>query len=101
MCGPTIARRRNSWPSKKELAQPAPPTVGLARRDQGNPSEFGDAALWLSLIHRAAAERVQPWVRANVQAPMVEETRQLHEVGFPRHGLRPLDYAAWKAAAKY
>jgi hypothetical protein len=35
--------------------------------------------------------------RANVQALIVEELRRLHEGVLARYGLRPAEFAIWKA----
>ncbi len=48
-------------------------------------------------IQRAVAERVPEGSQADVQALTVEELRRLHEGVLARHGLRPSEYAAWKA----
>lgn len=51
----------------------------------------------LSSIQRAVAERVPQEAQTDVQALIVEELRRLHEGVLARYGLRPSDYAAWKA----
>ncbi len=51
----------------------------------------------LARIQRAVAERVAEDAQAGVQALMVEELRSLHEGVLARYGLRPFEYAAWKA----
>ncbi len=51
----------------------------------------------LSCIQQAVAMHVAEGEQANVQALMVEELRRLHEGVLARYGLRPSDYAAWKA----
>lgn len=51
----------------------------------------------LSCIQRAVAERVPQGEQAGVQALIVEELRRLHEGVLARYGLRPSEYAAWKA----
>ena len=51
----------------------------------------------LTRIQRAVAEQVAEHERANVQALIVEELRRLHEGVLARYGLRPSQYAAWKA----
>ena len=48
-------------------------------------------------IQRAVAERVPEHEQPNVQAVIVEELRRLHEGVLARYGLRPSEYAAWKA----
>jgi fido (protein-threonine AMPylation protein) len=50
-----------------------------------------------SCIQRAVAERVHDGEQAGVQALIVEELRRLHEGVLARYGLRPSEYAAWKA----
>lgn len=51
----------------------------------------------LSSIQRSVARRVPAHEQPNVQALIVDELRRLHEGVLARHGLRPSDYAAWKA----
>ena len=51
----------------------------------------------LTCIQQAVAKRVAEHERANVQALIVEELRRLHEGVLARYGLRPSQYAAWKA----
>jgi hypothetical protein len=51
----------------------------------------------LSSIQRAVAERVTQDAQTDVQALIVEELRRLHEGVLARYGLRPSEYAAWKA----
>ncbi|MFU8816506.1 MAG: Fic family protein, partial [Pseudomonadales bacterium] len=51
----------------------------------------------LSCIQRAVAERVHDGEQAGVRALIVEELRRLHEGVLARYGLRPSEYAAWKA----
>lgn len=88
---------------KQELAQPDP--LRLAWRDVIKETVrevvMQPGVDPLSVIQRAAAERVPKGVRANVQTLMVDELRRLHEGVLARYGLRPSDYAAWKAAARY
>jgi fido (protein-threonine AMPylation protein) len=88
---------------KQELAQPDP--LRLAWRGMIKET-IRDVVMQpgvdpLSLIQRAAAERVPQEVRANVQTLVIEELRRLHEGVLARYGLRPSDYAAWRAAEKY
>jgi fido (protein-threonine AMPylation protein) len=88
---------------KQELAQPDP--LRLAWRGMIKET-IRDVVMQpgvdpLSLIQRAAAERVPEQVRANVQTLVIEELRRLHEGVLARYGLRPSDYAAWRAAEKY
>jgi hypothetical protein len=52
----------------------------------------------LSNIRRSVAERVPEQEQPDVQALIVEELRRLHEGVLARYGLRPSEYAAWKAA---
>lgn len=51
----------------------------------------------LSLIDEAVAVRVPAGEQANVKALIVEELRRLHEGVLARYGLRPSEFAAWKA----
>ncbi len=51
----------------------------------------------LSCIARAVAARVPEREQVGVQALIVEELRRLHEGVLARYGLRPSEYAAWKA----
>jgi Fic family protein len=51
----------------------------------------------LSSIHRSVAELVAEQEQPDVQALIVEELRRLHEGVLARYGLRPSEYAAWKA----
>lgn len=51
----------------------------------------------LSSIQRSVAERVPKQEQSDVQALIVEELRRLHEGVLARYGLRPSEYAAWKA----
>jgi Fic family protein len=50
-----------------------------------------------SNIQRSVAKRVPKHEQPNVQALLVEELRRLHEGVLARYGLRPSEYAAWKA----
>lgn len=52
----------------------------------------------LSSIAHAVADRVPAQERPAVQALIVEELRRLHEGVLARYGLRPSEYATWKAA---
>ena len=85
---------------RKDLAEPAP--LRLAWRDlikqtiQGlvkHPEQEP-----LTCIQRVVAECVPEGEQASVQALIVEELRRLHEGVLARYGLRPLEYAAWRAA---
>lgn len=51
----------------------------------------------LTTIARAVAEQVPASTQPDVQALIVEELRRLHEGVLARYGLRPSEYAAWKA----
>lgn len=51
----------------------------------------------LSSIQRAVAAHVPEREQHDVQALLVEELRRLHEGVLARYGLRPSEYAAWKA----
>ncbi len=51
----------------------------------------------ISSIQRSVAERVPAPEQADVQALIIEELRRLHEGVLARYGLRPSEYAAWKA----
>ena len=84
---------------KQDLAEPDP--TRLAYRDVikqtihavvTHPDE--DA---LHAIAQAVAERVPGPDRAAVQSLTVDELRRLHEGVLARYGLRPSEFAAWKA----
>jgi Fic family protein len=51
----------------------------------------------LACIARAVTEQVPTPEQSDVRALVVEELRRLHEGVLARYGLRPSDYAAWKA----
>jgi len=51
----------------------------------------------LAQIRRTVARHVPEHEQPSVQALIVEELRRLHEGVLARYGLRPSDYAAWKA----
>lgn len=51
----------------------------------------------LACIQRFVAKRVPAQEQPDVQALIVEELRRLHEGVLARYGLRPSEYAAWKA----
>ncbi|MEZ5738010.1 MAG: Fic family protein [Burkholderiaceae bacterium] len=51
----------------------------------------------LSCIQRAVSKGVPQGEQAGVQALIVEELRRLHDGVLARYGLRPSEYAAWKA----
>lgn len=86
---------------KQDLAEPDP--MRLAYRDVikqtlhavvTRPDE--DA---LHVIAAAVATRVPEADRAAVQSLIVDELRRLHEGVLARYGLRPSEFAAWKAQA--
>jgi hypothetical protein len=84
---------------KQDMAQPDP--LRLAWRDlikQTIREVITQPELEpLVCIQRSVAERVPEGEQAGVQALMVEELRRLHEGVLARYGLRPSEYAAWKA----
>ena len=51
----------------------------------------------LSCIQQAVINRVSEQERVSVQALIVEELRRLHEGVLARYGLRPSEYASWRA----
>lgn len=51
----------------------------------------------LSHIQQAVTAHVPAPAQANVQALLIEELRRLHEGVLARYGLRPAEYATWKA----
>jgi Fic family protein len=51
----------------------------------------------LSHIQQAVAAHVPAPEQASVQALLIEELRRLHEGVLARYGLRPAEYATWKA----
>jgi hypothetical protein len=51
----------------------------------------------LSSIQQSVTEHIPEHEQPGVQALIVEELRRLHEGVLARYGLRPSDYAAWKA----
>ncbi|MDX5298694.1 MAG: hypothetical protein LPK85_07060 [Gammaproteobacteria bacterium] len=51
----------------------------------------------LSSIQQSVAERVPEQEQPAVQALIIEELRRLHKGVLARYGLRPSEYAAWKA----
>ncbi|MBB3119518.1 hypothetical protein [Pseudoduganella violacea] len=55
----------------------------------------------LANIQRSVAERVPEPGQPQVQALIVEELRRLHEGVLARYGLRPSEYAAWKALHRH
>ena len=84
---------------KQDLAEPDP--TRLAYRDVIKQTIHavvmlpGDDAL--SVIAQAVAERVPEPDRAAVQSLIVDELRRLHEGVLARYGLRPSEFAEWKA----
>jgi len=85
---------------KQDLAEPDP--LRLAWRD------FIKASLRevvthpeldpLDTIRQAVARQVPAHAQPEVQALIIEELRRLHEGVLARYGLRPSEFAAWKAA---
>lgn len=84
---------------KQDLAEPDP--LRLAWRDLIKQTirdvVSAPARDPLSSIHRVVVEQVPPQLQTDVQALIVEELRRLHEGVLARYGLRPSEYAAWKA----
>ena len=84
---------------KQDLAEPDP--IRLAYRDlikqtiHAVVTQVQDEAL--AVIAHAVADRVPAPDRAAVQAAIVDELRRLHEGVLARYGLRPSEFAAWKA----
>jgi Fic family protein len=84
---------------KQDLSEPDP--ARLAWRDliketiRAVVTQPGADAL--SVIQTAVAEKAPQTERANVQALIVEELRRLHEGVLARYGLRPSEFADWKA----
>lgn len=84
---------------KQDLAEPDPlrlawrDLIKLTIRDVVSAPERDP----LSSIHQAVVEQVPPQLQTDVQALIVEELRRLHEGVLARYGLRPSEYAAWKA----
>ena len=52
----------------------------------------------LDSIRQAVARQVPAHAQPEVQAVIIEELRRLHEGVLARYGLRPAEFAAWKAA---
>ena len=84
---------------KRNLAEPDP--LRLAWRDlikQTLREVISQPALDpLGIIEQAVARQVPELERHDVQALVIQELRRLHEGVLARHGLRPSEYAAWKA----
>ncbi len=84
---------------KQDLAEPDP--MRLAYRDlikqtiHDVVARTGEDAL--TVIQQGVAEHVDEPNRENVLALIVEELRRLHEGVLARYGLRPAQFAAWKA----
>lgn len=84
---------------KQDLAEPDP--VRLAYRDvikqtiREVVTRAGEDVL--SVIQESVAAHVKEADRENVQALIIEEQRRLHEGVLARYGLRPSEFAAWKA----
>jgi Fic family protein len=84
---------------KQDLAEPDP--LRLAWRDLIKQT-IHDVVIHpdhnpLSSIQQAVTERVPEREQPKVQALIVEELRRLHEGVLARYGLRPSEYASWKA----
>jgi Fic family protein len=84
---------------KQELAEPDP--LRLAWRDFIKKT-IHDVVTHSELdpfsgIQQAVRKRVPAQEQASVQALIVEELQRLHEGVLARYGLRPSEYASWKA----
>ena len=84
---------------KQNVAEPAP--LRLAWRDLIKRT-IRDIVLHpdlepLACIQRAVSAQVPRQELPDVQALVVEELRRLHDGVLARYGLRPSDFAAWKA----
>ena len=55
----------------------------------------------LDTIRQAVARQVPAHAQPEVQALIIEELRRLHEGVLARYGLRPSEFAAWKAAHQH
>lgn len=55
----------------------------------------------LASIQRSVARHTPEHEQSNVQALIVEELKRLHEGVLARYGVRPSEYAAWKAVHKH
>ena len=86
---------------KQDLAEPDP--MRLAYRDVIKQTVYavvmrpGEDAV--PLMTQAVAARVPEPDRAAVLSITVDELRRLHEGVLARYGLRPSEFAAWKAQA--
>jgi len=84
---------------KQDLAEPDPGR--LAYRDiikqtiRAVVTRTGEDTL--TVIQQSVAKHVGQPDRENVQALIVEELRRLHDGVLARYGLRPSEFAAWKA----
>ena len=81
-----------------------PDAPGLPRRDQADPSCGGDSSGRRCIARDCRCgghpgARGRPGSRAAVQSLIVDELRRLHEGVLARYGLRPSEFAAWKAQA--
>ena len=87
---------------KQDLAEPDP--LRLAWRDfikQAIREVITQPELDpLTSIQRSVAERIPEHEQPAVQALLIEELRRLHEGVLARYGLRPSEFAAWKARRK-
>jgi hypothetical protein len=88
---------------KQNLAEPDP--LRLAWRDLIKQTireiviHPGDEPL--ATIQRSVARNVPAHEQPSVQALIVEELKRLHEGVLARYGLRPSEYAAWKAVHRH
>jgi hypothetical protein len=55
----------------------------------------------LASIQRSVARDAPEHKQASVQALIIEELKRLHEGVLARYGLRPSEYAAWKAVHRH
>jgi Fic family protein len=55
----------------------------------------------LTEIQQAVAARIPEHERTSVQALVIDELKRLHEGVLARYGVRPSEYAAWKAVREY
>ncbi|MEE2730113.1 MAG: Fic family protein [Pseudomonadota bacterium] len=84
---------------KRDLAEPDPLRLAWRQLIKGtiqgvilHPEEDP-----LAYIEQAVKRQVPAQLQDNVQALIVEELRRLHEGVLARYGLRPSEYASWKA----
>ncbi|KPA98909.1 Fic family protein [Pseudomonas asplenii] len=84
---------------KQDLAEPDPlrlawrDLIKQAIRDVIQQPELDP----LSVIQQVVSDSVPEAERPDVRALLIEELRRLHEGMLARYGLRPSEYAAWKA----